>query len=66
MQCAAMHQASCVPAAQRTVSTLMRRSKSDYVKLEAAKDVLTRAGLSAPQRVAVSGGVTISIDLGDG
>jgi phage terminase small subunit len=65
MQVVRMQQAVMVPEAQQTVLRLMRKSKSDYVRLEAAKDVQTRAGLNAPQRVAVAGAVSISIDLGD-
>ena len=65
MQCCVMQQAASVPEAQGTVRKLMRKSKSEYVRLEAAKDVLTRAGVAAPQRVQVAGGVSITIDLGD-
>lgn len=57
-------QSSHAPAAIETIAYLMRKSKSDYVRLEASKDVLTRLGLSAPQRVHHSGGVSIKIDLG--
>lgn len=44
---------------------LMRHSKSDYVRLEAAKDVKSRAGFEAPKRFHVGGSVSISIDLGE-
>jgi phage terminase small subunit len=52
------------PAAIATVSTLMKRAKSEYVRLEAAKDVQTRIGLAAPTKVLVGGQVTINLDLG--
>ena len=64
LQLSQMQQAVDVPAAQGVIRKLMERSKSDYVRLEAAKDVLTRAGIAAPQRVQVAGVVSISIDLG--
>lgn len=63
LELSAMRQASMVPVAMGVVSTLMQSSKSDYVRLEAAKDALTRAGLNAPKKVQVSGGVSINIDV---
>jgi phage terminase small subunit len=58
-------QASHAPAALATVAMLMKRSKSDYVRLEAAKDIQARLGLQAPTRVHHTGGVSINIDLGE-
>jgi phage terminase small subunit len=66
LECTALHLAGHAPGAVKTVHSLMRRSKSDYVRLEAAKDILTRVGAVAPARVAVTGGVSITIDLGVG
>lgn len=47
-----------------TMQALLR-SRSDYVKLEAGKDLLDRAGFKPPDRklVAVKGDVSIHIDL---
>jgi hypothetical protein len=56
--------ASHAPGAIARVAHLMSKSKSEYVQLEAAKDVLSRVGLQAPTRVHHSGGVSITIDLG--
>jgi phage terminase small subunit len=56
-------QARDVVEATETTRTLMRTSKSDYVRLEAAKDIRTRAGMQAPARVHHTGGVSINIDL---
>jgi hypothetical protein len=54
----------------RALSTIMQlasSAKSDYVRLEAAKDVLDRAGFKPVERkqVQVAGNVSISIDLGE-
>jgi len=56
---------SAVPALM-VVTKLMSAAKSDYVKLEAAKDLLDRAGLAAPQRVdhRLDSSLTVSFDLG--
>jgi hypothetical protein len=52
-----------VPAAVGTIGRLVRRAKSEYVRLEASKDILDRVGMRAPTKVAVSGQVSVSIDL---
>lgn len=55
---------AAVPAIQR-VKGLMRTAKSDYVKLEAARDLLDRAGFKPPDRVAVAldAGLSVSFDI---
>jgi phage terminase small subunit len=52
--------------AARTISDLMTNARSDYVKLEASKVILDRAGFKPVDRHAHyhAGEVTISIDLG--
>lgn len=56
-------QARDVVEATEVTRHLMHKSKSDYVRLEAAKDIRTRAGMQAPARVHHSGAVSINIDL---
>lgn len=63
-QLAMQQLAGHAPGAIARVAHLMSRAKSEYVQLEAAKDVLTRVGLATPARVHHSGGVSIKIDLG--
>lgn len=55
---------SGVKAAHR-IDQLIDGAKSEYVRLEASKDVLDRLGATAPKRVAVTGAVSITIDLGE-
>jgi len=54
---------SLVAAAE--VMKLVRGARSEYVKLQAAQDVLDRAGFKAPEKHQhlVAGGVSINIDL---
>jgi len=49
-----------------TVSRLSRNAKSEYVQLEASKDLLDRAGYKPIDRsqVQVAGDIKVSIDLG--
>lgn len=56
---------AAVPALRAVVS-LVREAKSDYVKLEAAKDLLDRAGFAAPQRAAerLDTSLTVHFDFG--
>ncbi len=51
-------------ACSRLVS-LSRSARSEYVQLEASKDILDRAGFKAPDKVAHlhAGEITVSIDL---
>ena len=53
-----------IPAVQ-TIVRLATEAKSDYVKLEASKDILDRAGFKAPDKVqhSVGGNLSIKIDL---
>jgi hypothetical protein len=50
-----------------TVSKLSKSAKSEYVQLEASKDLLDRAGFKPIDRsqVQVAGDIRVSIDLGD-
>jgi hypothetical protein len=52
-------------AALGTVVKLARSAKSDYVKLEAAKDLLDRAGFKPPDKalLKVAGDLTVSFDI---
>ncbi len=52
--------------AVRTIRDLMTDARSDYVKLEASKDILDRAGFKPVDKHAHihAGEVTITIDLG--
>ncbi len=52
-----------VPRAMSRVMKLSCDAKSEYVQLEACRDVLDRAGFSAPKRVDVSGTVSVTVDL---
>jgi phage terminase small subunit len=53
------------PKALAQIIGLSSTAKSDYVRLEASKDLLDRAGLKAPERVdhRLDGELKISIDL---
>lgn len=52
-------------SALHTVVKLSKTAKSDYVRLEAAKDILDRAGYRPPERVdhRVSGDLSVSFDI---
>lgn len=52
-----------IPAALATVARLSGSARSEYVQLEASKDLLDRAGMSAPKQVNVSGSFSVEIDL---
>jgi len=49
-----------------TVTSLARTAKSEYVQLEASKDLLDRAGLKAPDKHMHlhAGDIKVEIDLG--
>tara|TARA_Y100000361_G_C11140714_1_gene334903 strand:- start:986 stop:1570 length:585 start_codon:yes stop_codon:yes gene_type:complete len=53
-----------IPAV-KTIVRLAQDAKSDYVKLEASKDILDRSGFKAPDKVqhSVAGNLSIKIDL---
>jgi phage terminase small subunit len=53
-----------LPAALARIAKLSDGAKSEYVQLEASKDLLDRAGLSAPKQVRVSGDISVSYDFG--
>ena len=52
--------------ALNTVTSLARTAKSEYVQLEASKDLLDRAGLKAPEKHMHlhAGDIKVEIDLG--
>lgn len=54
------------PKALGTIVGLIDKAKSDYVRLEAAKDILDRSGMRPPERVnhKIDGDLSIKIDLG--
>ena len=52
-----------LPGALATIRRLSDRAKSEYVQLEASKDLLDRAGLAAAKKVAVSGDISVKYDL---
>jgi phage terminase small subunit len=55
-----------LPKAFRTIERLSTEAKSEYVQLEASRDLLDRAGLRAAERIdhRVDGNLSVSIDLG--
>ena len=52
-------------SASRRLVELSSDAKSEYVQLEASRDILDRAGIRAPERVQhhVAGDININIDL---
>ena len=62
-ECTALALGSHVPAALAKLAKLSDRAKSEYVQLEASKDLLDRAGLSAPKKVTLGGGLNVTFDL---
>jgi len=50
--------------AAHAVAELSRSGKSEYVRLEASKDILDRSGFKAPEKVSHQHAVAITIDLG--
>lgn len=57
--------AAAAPKAMGRLLHLVENAKSDYVRLEAAKDLMDRAGFGAPKRVdaRLLGDVTFRVDL---
>ncbi len=54
---------SAVGAAQ-SLARLSTGASSEYVQLEASKDILDRSGFKAPDKVSIQHEVAITIDLG--
>jgi phage terminase small subunit len=54
---------AALPGAVATIERLSQKAKSEYVQLEASKDLLDRAGLSAPKRVHVGGDLRVTFDM---
>lgn len=56
---------AAAPRALMTIIQMSTNAKSDYVKLEASRDLLDRAGLRAPEKVdhRIDGELKVSIDL---
>ena len=56
---------AAAPRALMTIIKMSTNAKSDYVKLEASRDLLDRAGLRAPDKVdhRIDGELKVSIDL---
>jgi phage terminase small subunit len=56
---------AAAPRALMTIIKMSTNAKSDYVKLEASRDLLDRAGLRAPEKVdhRIDGELKVSIDL---
>ena len=54
------------PAAVHQLAGLAKQAKSEYVQLEASKDLLDRAGFKPVDRsqVQLAGDIKVSIDLG--
>lgn len=52
-----------LPAALNKLAKLSDKAKSEYVQLEASKDLLDRAGLAAPKKVNVAGSLNVTFDL---
>ena len=60
-----MELGAAAPQALKTVRELAQNAKSDYVRLEASKDLLDRAGFKAPERIdqRLDGELRVTIDL---
>ena len=58
--------ANHAPRSLKAVADLMSSAKSEYVKLQAAQDLLDRAGYKPPEKndLRVLGDIKVSIDLG--
>ena len=57
---------AALPKALNTVVRLSESAKSEYVQLEASRDLLDRAGMKAPERIdhRLDGEFRVTIDLG--
>jgi hypothetical protein len=56
--------AMTAPKALGTIRTLIGSAKSEFVKLQAAQDILDRAGIRAQSNAQSAGEITVRIDLG--
>lgn len=56
--------AMTAPKALGTIRSLMSSARSEFVKLQAAQDVLDRAGIRAQSNTQSAGEITVRIDLG--
>lgn len=58
---------SLAPTALQTVLEMSRSARSEYVRLQAAQDLLDRAGFKPPDRVqhSVKGSMNINLNLGN-
>lgn len=54
---------AALPGALATVMRLSSGAKSEYVQLEASKDLMDRAGMAAPKKVLVGSDVRVTFDL---
>lgn len=52
-----------VPASIGTIARLRDKARSEYVQLEAARDVLDRVGMAAPKKVSVGGDLRVTFDM---
>jgi phage terminase small subunit len=57
---------AALPKALNTVVRLSESAKSEYVQLEASRDLLDRAGMKAPEKIdhRLDGEFRVTIDLG--
>ena len=62
MSCLSLHAVTAL----HTVATLVSTAQSEYVRLEAARDLMDRAGFRPPdrQQLQIDGQLTVSIELG--
>jgi hypothetical protein len=62
MSCLGIHAVSAL----HTVAQLVTSAQSEYVRLEAARDLMDRAGFRPPdrQQLQIDGQLTVSIELG--
>lgn len=54
---------AALPKALATIERLSEKARSEYVQLEASKDLLDRAGLAAAKRVSVQGDIRVTFDF---
>lgn len=66
MQCVAEHLGISAGRAAGKLVSLATSARSEYVQLEASRDILDRTGFKPPDRKSsvVEGEITVNIDLG--